>query len=274
MYKKLPIIANTALPYATRETAFIHAISSAAVVHEITAVCTASKMPGCGCSKPKQHKEHRRQGIFWAKCGDHIEFGEKKARHIMDSLEKGSPGVRAVNLHNNEVGREVVRTMAEVSCKCHGFNTACKVKTCWKELAPLEVVASKLKQKYHNAVQVWFMDNKLQERVDNQFRPISNRDQRLVYLDSSPDFCVRNDTLGTPGMLGQSCRSDKAADKCKSFVDYCESCKLRVESEERYKQVKCNCTFVWCCHVDCETCTKKYSVMTCSGLAKSGVETH
>ena len=65
-------------------------------------------MPGCGCPKPfRQPKEHRRRGISWGKCGDNIKYGEKKAKRFTDRLEKGSPAIRAVNLHNNEVGRQV-----------------------------------------------------------------------------------------------------------------------------------------------------------------------
>lgn len=134
----------------------------------------------------------------------------------------------------------------------------------WKVLAPFEVVASKLKQKYHNAVRVWFVDDRLEERVNNQLSPVSPTDLKLVYLDSSPDYCVRNDSLGTPGMLGRSCRSDMSDDRCKSFTALCKSCKLSYSTVEHYKKVKCNCKFVWCCRVECDSCTEKYFEATCS----------
>ncbi|KAL9962790.1 hypothetical protein ACROYT_G031930 [Oculina patagonica] len=108
-------------------------------------------------------------------------------------------------------------------------------------LSPFGVVASKLKQKYHNAVRVWLVNNKLQERVNNQFRPVSSKDQKLVYLDSSPDYCVRNDAVGSRGMLGRSCKSAVTTDKCKRLIDLCNSCNLRVETVEYIKQVVCNC---------------------------------
>ena len=113
---------------------------------------------------------------------------------------------------------------------------------------------------------MWFVDNKLQERVDNRFQAVSSKDRRLVYLDSSPDSCVRNDTLGYPGMLGRSCRNDVTKDECKFFIDFCNSCNLRVEKVERYKPFDCRCKFVWCCYVKCEECMGKYSEITCNSL--------
>lgn len=72
-------------------------------------MCTVSKIPGCGCEKLKKKKEYLKQGISWDKCGDNIEFGEKNSRRFTDRLEKGNAALRAVNLHNNEVGREVTK---------------------------------------------------------------------------------------------------------------------------------------------------------------------
>jgi len=45
--------------------------------------------------------------VTWG-CGDNIEFGEKEAGRFTDRLETGPDALVAVNLHNNEVGREVM----------------------------------------------------------------------------------------------------------------------------------------------------------------------
>ena len=42
----------------------------------------------------------------WA-CSDNIDFGEKEAARFTDRLETGPDALRAVNRHNNKVGREV-----------------------------------------------------------------------------------------------------------------------------------------------------------------------
>lgn len=136
------------------------------------------------------------------------------------------------------------------------------MKTCWKELGAFENVGSRLKEIYRNAARVSFVNNKLQERVNRQLRAVSVKEKKLVYLDSSPDYCVRNYTVGSPGMLGRKCRGDEVStDECKSL---CDECGLKHQTVENYKQIKCRCKFVWCCSVKCDTCTTKYSVTTCT----------
>ena len=156
---------------------------------------------------------------------------------------------------------QVVRTNLKRECKCHGVTGSCTLKTCWKELGPFENVGSLLKQIYHNAARVSFVNNKLQERINRHLRAVSDKERKLVYLDSSPDYCVRNSTVGSPGMLGRICRGDEVStNQCKSL---CNSCGLRHQTVDKYKQIKCMCKFVWCCSVKCDTCTNKYSVTTC-----------
>ncbi|WP_459806262.1 hypothetical protein, partial [Herbidospora sp. RD11066] len=58
-------------------------------------------------------------------------------------------------------------------------------------LASFEKITAELKKNYKRAVQVWFRDNKLHERIGDQFKPISSEDRRLVYLDPTPVLCVR-----------------------------------------------------------------------------------
>ena len=159
--------------------------------------------------------------------------------------------------------RQVVRANLKKECKCHGVTGSCNLKTCWKQLAPFHVIGSALKQKYRSAVPVSFLNNKLQQRDNNnRYRLVTRNDKKLVYLDSSPDYCVRNATAGSPGMLGRTCMSDVVPTKeCKSL---CKSCNLRPRTVEHYKLVKCRCKFVWCCTVKCELCKVKYSLTTCT----------
>ena len=83
---------------ATREMAFIQAISAAAITHEIAYQCTQNKIPGCGCPLPVSTYSH---------CGDNILFGEKKSRPFTDRLKRRRNAQNVVILHNNAVGREV-----------------------------------------------------------------------------------------------------------------------------------------------------------------------
>lgn len=261
VFKELPIFVKTTLPYATKETAFIHAISAAAITQEISHQCKQGKIPGCTCAVIKKQRKAS-DDWQWGGCSDNVKFGERETKRFIDKLETGNDGRTAFNLHNNDVGRKVVRGNLRRECKCHGVTGSCSLKTCWKELGAFENVGSELKKIYHNAALVKFVDNKLQERINRQLRAVSVREKRLVYLDSSPDYCVQNHTVGSPGMLGRTCRGDEAsAEKCKSL---CDSCRLRHHTVEQYKQIKCRCKFVWCCSVKCDICTTKYSVTTCT----------
>ena len=95
---------------ATREMAFIQALSAAAITHEIAYQCTQNKIPGCGCPLPDIHN-----GVFyWSNCGDNISFGEKKSRLFTDRLIKQHDAQTALVLHNNAVGREVTHPIYRV----------------------------------------------------------------------------------------------------------------------------------------------------------------
>ena len=123
------------------------------------------------------------------------------------------------------------------------------------------VIGQELKRKYRSAIRVSSIDSKLHRRENNRDRLVTRKEKKLVYLNSSPDFCVRNSTPGSPGLRGRTYVSGlESEEKCRSL---CNSCNLRHRTVERYRQVKCRCKFVWCCIVRCELCTEKYSLTTC-----------
>jgi len=137
---ELPIFVNTTLPFATKETAFIHAISAAAITYELTIKCRHN-IRRCKCKKRKWSK----RGGIDACCGDNVEFGQYQTRRFFENLEKGNDARTAVNLHNNKVGSEVVGTSLVHWCRCYGWSS-CAAKKCWKILAPFEEIAAELKQ--------------------------------------------------------------------------------------------------------------------------------
>ena len=91
---------------ATRETAYVHAISAAAITHRITTECKKGKIPGCTCAIIK--KTHKPDDDWqWGGCSDNIKYGEKMTKRFIDKLENGNDARAAFNLHNNEAGRRV-----------------------------------------------------------------------------------------------------------------------------------------------------------------------
>lgn len=99
---------NSSIIAATRETALLHAISTAAITHEITQQCRENKIPGCRCVELKNRQPNNGNGDWqWGGCSDNIWFGENVTRRFIDDLEQDDDARKVVNLHNNELGRKV-----------------------------------------------------------------------------------------------------------------------------------------------------------------------
>ena len=94
---------------ASRETAFIYAITSSGVVHKITKACARGVLRNCACNNTQPAEgTYDSRGFEWGGCNDNIEYGLKYASKFIDSREKREHDIRAkINLHNNLVGRQV-----------------------------------------------------------------------------------------------------------------------------------------------------------------------
>ena len=91
---------------ASRETAFVYAITSSGVVHEITKACARGLLRECVCNNTR-HQGRNGRGFHWGGCNDNIEHGLKYASEFIDSREKEQDVRTKINLHNNFVGRHV-----------------------------------------------------------------------------------------------------------------------------------------------------------------------
>lgn len=108
-----------------RETAFIYAITSAAVTHAVARACSEGAIKSCTCDYSHQGRgplptriaHHQSRGPTnalpgvrdweWGGCSDNIGFGFKFSRAFVDTGEKGRNLREKMNLHNNEAGRVV-----------------------------------------------------------------------------------------------------------------------------------------------------------------------
>ncbi|XP_048216471.1 LOW QUALITY PROTEIN: protein Wnt-11 [Perognathus longimembris pacificus] len=102
-----------------------------------------------------------------------------------------------------------LRASLEVKCKCHGVSGSCSVRTCWKGLRELRDVAADLKARYLSATKVVHRPMGTRKHLvpkDLDIRPV--QDAELVYLQSSPDFCVKNEKVGSHGDAGQAVQQD------------------------------------------------------------------
>ncbi|XP_045469815.1 protein Wnt-1 isoform X1 [Harmonia axyridis] len=147
-----------------RETAFIYAITSAAVTHAIARACSEGTIDTCSCENHhKARKYHFSENSVavagvrdfeWGGCSDNIGFGFAVSREFVDTGERGKTLREKMNLHNNEAGRWHVQQQMKKECKCHGMSGSCTVRTCWMKLPSFRVIGDILKDRFDGASHV------------------------------------------------------------------------------------------------------------------------
>ena len=105
----------------TKETAFIHAITSAGVAFSVTQSCSRGMFPDCDkCDKSKKGHVDKSGEWKWGECNDNVNEGLKFAEEFIDSTEKYIDRIRrsrkrhlrrTMNLHNNRAGRLVCSSL-------------------------------------------------------------------------------------------------------------------------------------------------------------------
>lgn len=82
---------------------------------------------------------------------------------------------------------------------------------------------------------------------------------RLIYAEQSLDYCLpieRYHVTGTKGRVCSERRSD--ANSCETLC-----CGRGYKTEIREEKFTCGCKFHYCCHLECNTCTRKKFIHKC-----------
>ncbi|XP_049532904.1 protein Wnt-1 [Anopheles darlingi] len=147
-----------------RETAFIYAITSAAVTHSVARACSEGSIESCTCDYSHHNREPQMNSMGavaagvgdweWGGCSDNIGFGFKFSREFVDTGERGRTLREKMNLHNNEAGRAHVQAEMRQECKCHGMSGSCTMKTCWMRLNSFRTIGDILKDRFDGASRV------------------------------------------------------------------------------------------------------------------------
>ncbi|VDD93663.1 unnamed protein product [Enterobius vermicularis] len=264
------------LTKGTKEQAFVYALSAAAVAHQVAKGCSDGKLPYCPCglNSPTVSTDTTYK---WKGCSDNILYGQKisrewadapwrkktksgrnrtttrrthryamkedyapKGNYIRQWHESGMPTRIVMNQQNNDLGRQVTEESLYRKCKCHGVSSSCNVQTCWNTLPDITEIAFKLKERYSEATNYNEWANE-----DN----FSN--QRLVYLNNSPDYCVEDKRTGSYGTTMRECNvTSPGADGCGSLC-----CGRGYNTKTVKVEEQCQCKYVHCCYVKCKTCT-------------------
>nr|CAH7760796.1 unnamed protein product [Callosobruchus chinensis] len=247
-----------------RETAFIYAITSAAVTHAIARACSEGSIDTCNCEA--HHRPPTVTDFEWGGCSDNIGFGFDISREFVDTGERGKSLREKMNLHNNEAGRWHVQSQMRQECKCHGMSGSCTVKTCWMRLPPFRVIGDLLKDRFDGASHITSSNgghnrNNNKAHTNRPFNPDHKPPgiKDLVYYEMSPGFCEKNPKLGIQGTHGRQCNETSFG------VDGCQimCCGRGYRVQEVMVVERCNCTFHWCCEVKCDICRTKKTLHTC-----------
>ena len=153
---------------------------------------------------------------------------------------------------------QAVYNYAKVACKCHGVSGSCSIKTCWQQLPTFREIGERLKERYDGAVEVKFnkRGTKL-KRKHNRYNKPNKED--LMYLQQSPDYCGINTETGSLGTIGRECnKGSDGMDGCNLMC-----CGRGYNTFKKTLIERCNCKFVWCCHVKCKTCESVKDVHVC-----------
>ena len=164
---------------------------------------------------------------------------------------------------------QLVSAMTKTTCRCHGTTATCNFKSCWRQLPDFREVGDTLFVKYESAVKVRL--NRAQTQLvprRSQWRRVgkhrSRRKQQmlgdLIYLDESPNYCVRNLKNNVLGTKGRQCYINSRGE------DGCDSLCCGRGKTTKIKEVKqrCKCKFVWCCEVKCKMCLKRRVIHNCN----------
>ncbi|XP_068740751.1 protein Wnt-7b-like [Montipora capricornis] len=257
------------LKAGSKESSFLEAITSAGVAYQVTKGCSQGNWEMCGCDSRVSGVGHKSGEMSWewGGCSEDYRFGYDYSTKFMDPAknEKGMPDM--VTRHNNEAGRKVIKDNMGKTCRCHGVSGSCTVRVCWRTMPKMAAVSVELRKKYDQALKVKMNKNKSRllklmrgrrgkKRNTNSRKPSVSS---LVYVENSPEFCNPDGRFGILGTYGRTCnKTSEGTDSCREMC-----CGRGYNRVHRVKDVKCNCSFIWCCHVKCDWCKMDWIEHTC-----------
>ncbi|XP_055331362.1 protein Wnt-11b-2-like [Paramacrobiotus metropolitanus] len=271
--EKAPNYRND-LKLGTREQAYLSALSAATVVHTIAKACAAGFLQNCNCGP--MPNEPPATDFKWGGCGDDVSYGMKVGRFFTDipynqnfQLSRSSKQLKqlwkknrltraALSLHNQHTGRRMVADSLTRHCKCHGVSGSCQIRTCWKSLPPMKEISHRLFRNYKRAVEVRYQSNSA------SFEPLfplisAPTSDTLLYTAKSPDYCNADDRFGSMGTKNRLCNATSSGpESCKTMC-----CGRGHYSYMMHVPVTCNCKYIWCCRVECNTCQQWVHVTRC-----------
>lgn len=130
----------------------------------------------------------------------------------------------------------------------------------WHYLPEFKEVAAYLLRKFKQSRQVRF-DKNTTVLVETASKKSKIKTSDLVHTDKSPNFCRPDPTLGILGTQGRLCSENSGEDNyCGTFC-----CGEGYKTTARLATKICNCRFVWCCRLECQSCNYTLVEHRCNG---------
>ena len=160
---------------------------------------------------------------------------------------------------------QLVKSIIDVTpmaCKCQGVSGSCTVQTCVIELPEFSVFEERIRELHSRACRVQHNgatgeQSAWSSRCD---RTVTNHD--LIFNKDSPNYCIRDEYLGIPGVSGREC--DPHSNGPNSCDNLCIHCGRTVEEHSERTEEKCECEFIFCCEIRCNTCIADRTFYTCT----------
>ncbi|XP_032822233.2 proto-oncogene Wnt-1 [Petromyzon marinus] len=296
-----PDIFGKILQRGCRETAFIHAVMSAALAHGVARACSEGSIASCTCDYGRRGRGG--PDWEWGGCSDNLPFGTRFARELAAgggggrgrgggggggrgggrgrggvAGERGGRDARALmDRHNEEAGMRTVDSEMRRECKCHGMSGSCALKTCWLRLPPFRAVGDRLKERFDGATQVADYGregNRASKDSDRgggsgggggHLRPADPAHKppggRDLVYVDESPEFCHADTAG----LSWPGTRGRVCVRGSPGLGGCEllCCGRGWTSREARVSERCLCTFHWCCTVTCQNCTRVETVHEC-----------
>ena len=147
-------------------------------------------------------------------------------------------------------------------CTGSGTNVCSQGKACQIELPTMEQVAMELKKQYDQSVYSMILPSPSQQVLVVERENLHEvHPGRMIYFDRSPDYCTANPYYRIVGIAGRECTLTTNTSSSHHCNNLC--CDHGYEKFTYTREKPCNCRFVWCYVVRCETCIELVTIHRC-----------
>eukprot|EP00118_Oscarella_pearsei_P026542 m.310066 g.310066 ORF g.310066 m.310066 type:complete len:368 (+) comp49400_c0_seq1:698-1801(+) len=236
---------------ASKETGFLHAITTAGVMLSVIKACTRGSLNDCNCTRGGNSPASAASAAagLTTTCPESVAYARQVAELFIDTGEDSRNANGRVNRHNNLAGREAVESLMTETCKCYGLSGSCSFKSCYLTVPSMEAVGLRLREKYNDPKRVHMHEPGSQMKLKVRGTGKEPAPQDIVFMQESPNFCKLDKDLLIKGVANRQCNVSSIGPGSCSYL----CCGHGYEEKKEIKK-DCSCKFKWCCYVVCEPC--------------------